>query len=230
MQDRYTTKNPALYSFIIILIFLCTSLVFIVYDWMVQRRQLKVMQSATNANTVVSSIFPASVQQRILQDAEERANIKSRAKQSVSYGSGARKQLKNFLDGEQPEHRGEGADVTAFSTKPIADLFTHATVMFADISGFTAWSSVREPSQVFTLLETVYASFDEAAKKLRVFKVETIGKSKPSNVLVGYSIKNIITTHRSYLPISVRCTVGDCYVGKRTHALVFTSATTVVCY
>ena len=47
--------------------------------------------------------------------------------------------------------------------------------MFADIVGFTAWSSVREPSQVFTLLETVYATFDETARKRKVFKVETVG-------------------------------------------------------
>ena len=47
--------------------------------------------------------------------------------------------------------------------------------MFADIAGFTAWSSVREPCQVFTLLETVYRAFDMMAKRRRVFKVETIG-------------------------------------------------------
>jgi class 3 adenylate cyclase len=47
--------------------------------------------------------------------------------------------------------------------------------MFADICGFTAWSSVREPSQVFTLLEQIYNSFDAIAKKKRIFKVETIG-------------------------------------------------------
>ena len=46
------------------------------------------------------------------------------------------------------------------ASKPIADLFTETTIMFADICGFTAWSSVREPSQVFTLLETVYRAFD----------------------------------------------------------------------
>ena len=40
---------------------------------------------------------------------------------------------------------------------------------------FSAWSSVREPSQVFSLLETVYAAFDEIAKRRRVFKVETVG-------------------------------------------------------
>jgi len=48
-------------------------------------------------------------------------------------------------------------------------------IVFADIAGFTAWSSVREPCQVFTLLETLYHAFDEIAKRRRVFKVETIG-------------------------------------------------------
>jgi class 3 adenylate cyclase len=60
---------------------------------------------------------------------------------------------------------------------PVADLYPEATVMFADISGFTAWSSVREPTQVFTLLETLYGSFDAIARKRGVFKVETIGDS-----------------------------------------------------
>lgn len=44
-----------------------------------------------------------------------------------------------------------------------------------DIVGFTAWSSVREPTQVFSLLETVYHAFDEIARTRRVFKVETVG-------------------------------------------------------
>lgn len=44
-------------------------------------------------------------------------------------------------------------------------------------AGFTAWSSgVREPSQVFTLLETVYRASDKIAKRRRVFKVETVGE------------------------------------------------------
>ena len=47
--------------------------------------------------------------------------------------------------------------------------------MFGDLVGFTAWSSGREPSQVFNLLETIYYSFDALAHKRKVFKVETIG-------------------------------------------------------
>jgi len=49
--------------------------------------------------------------------------------------------------------------------------------MFCDISGFTAWSSTRDPSQVFILLQTVFQAFDKIAKRRKVFKVETIGDS-----------------------------------------------------
>jgi class 3 adenylate cyclase len=48
-------------------------------------------------------------------------------------------------------------------------------VLFADIAGFTAWASQRDPIQVFTLLETLYGAFDAIAEKRGVFKVETIG-------------------------------------------------------
>jgi class 3 adenylate cyclase len=47
--------------------------------------------------------------------------------------------------------------------------------MFADLVGFTAWSSVREPTQVFMLLETLYRAFDRIANQRGVFKVETVG-------------------------------------------------------
>ena len=57
----------------------------------------------------------------------------------------------------------------------IASFFPETTVMFADISGFTAWASTREPAQVFQLLETIYGAFDEIARKKQIFKVETVG-------------------------------------------------------
>ena len=61
---------------------------------------------------------------------------------------------------------GLGSDSNA-AAKPIADLFTGATVMFADIVHFTAWSSVREPPQVLLLLETIYSAFDRLARRNR---------------------------------------------------------------
>lgn len=38
-----------------------------------------------------------------------------------------------------------------------------------------AWSSTREPTQVFTLLEVLYSAFDRMASRRRIFKVETVG-------------------------------------------------------
>lgn len=58
---------------------------------------------------------------------------------------------------------------------PIAESFDQVTVLFGDIAGFTHWSSGHPPTQVFDLLETLYAEFDAAARMLGVFKVETIG-------------------------------------------------------
>jgi class 3 adenylate cyclase len=43
--------------------------------------------------------------------------------------------------------------------------------MFADISGFTSWSSTRNPEAVLRLLECIYRAFDLIAKAQRVYKV-----------------------------------------------------------
>ena len=74
-----------------------------------------------------------------------------------------------FLDGN--------SQMSSTCDQPIADFFPSCTVFFADIAGFTAWSSTREPTQVFMLLQTVYQNFDAIAKRRKVFKVETIGTS-----------------------------------------------------
>jgi class 3 adenylate cyclase len=79
--------------------------------------------------------------------------------------------LKSFLQASSKAREGGGAE----QSRQIADLFPETTVLFADIAGFTAWSSVREPSHVFTLLEAIYGAFDAIAAKRGVFKVETIG-------------------------------------------------------
>jgi hypothetical protein len=64
---------------------------------------------------------------------------------------------------------------SSIGDEPIADFWPNTTILFSSLSGFSAWSSTREPSQVFTLLETVYGAMDKAAGRLGVFKVETVG-------------------------------------------------------
>ena len=70
-----------------------------------------------------------------------------------------------------------GYDVSCVDVKPSGSSISTADPNFLSLypTGFTAWSSVREPSQVFVLLEAVYDSFDKIAKRRGIFKVETIG-------------------------------------------------------
>ena len=74
-----------------------------------------------------------------------------------------------------------GYDVSCVDVKPsgylnkLIDLNGLSCFLSFYPTGFTAWSSVREPSQVFVLLEAVYDSFDKIAKRRGIFKVETIG-------------------------------------------------------
>jgi class 3 adenylate cyclase len=169
-RANYSSSRPEVFTAILAAVFIATGIVFLVYVKFVQRRQNKVMATALRTNAIVSSLFPTAVRDRMMKEAEEQAERDARNKTSSVVA--AKHRLKNFLE-DEPEEFGKEAD--PFSTKPIADLFPETTIMMADMVGFTAWSSVREPCQVFTLLETVYHAFDQIAKRRRVFKVETIG-------------------------------------------------------
>jgi class 3 adenylate cyclase len=169
MEDLYTTNSPMIFTIAIVFIFLFTTVTFLVYDFLVERRQQKVMRAAVQTSAIVSSLFPSVIRDRLFA-----AEAELPTKKDKQGGFHTPKLLmQTFL-------RDDGASRTIASSvedRPIAELFTAATVMFADISGFTAWSSMREPAQVFTLLETIYGAFDAIAKRRGVFKVETIGDS-----------------------------------------------------
>mmetsp|Transcript_12927 Transcript_12927/g.30656 ORF Transcript_12927/g.30656 Transcript_12927/m.30656 type:complete len:1240 (-) Transcript_12927:54-3773(-) len=167
--------ETTLYPLGIVMIFVFTTAVFLLHDTFIARRQARIEETAARSNAIVQSLFPAQVRERLLMGSDEKAS------QHISIGN--EEKTPNPGDSVQPTakeaaHALEDGDLVTdrlLRTKPIADLFPNATVMFADICGFTAWSSVREPTQVFTLLEQIYNSFDILARKRRVFKVETIG-------------------------------------------------------
>ena len=146
----YTSKEPIGVAMVVVFSFVITAVLFAIFVYFVERRQRTVMETAKRTNDVVASLFPENVRARILKDTEEQ--IANGCKNGASGSINSKVQLKEFMNEEA-----EGNDIgNAYGSKPIADLFPEATVLFADIAGFTAWSSVREPCQVFTLLETVY--------------------------------------------------------------------------
>jgi hypothetical protein len=169
LQTQNTGAKPILLTMAVISVFFLTTLVFMGYDSMVDRRQRVVMTTAEQTSAIVNAMFPAEVRDRLLGNTERRDKKKDRLLPFLTEAPKTR--LTTFLNnGDKSAGQEQSPE-----SKPIADLFPNTTVMFADIAGFTAWSSSREPSQVFTLLETVYQAFDNIAKRRRVFKVETIG-------------------------------------------------------
>ena len=161
------TDMPYIFTVAICVIFSAMAVTFLVYDRFVQRRNNKVIDAATKSNEIINTLFPQQVRDRLFANRQqdmEVNNTKSKLKSMINTGDYAASTDDEEID-----------DNIMYKTKPIADLFPETTILFADIAGFTAWSSVREPSQVFILLETLYRAFDEIAKKRRVFKVETVG-------------------------------------------------------
>ncbi len=50
-----------------------------------------------------------------------------------------------------------------------------ATVLFADLVGFTAWAERTSPELVVKKLDTIFGAFDEMAERLELEKIKTIG-------------------------------------------------------
>eukprot|EP00539_Tryblionella_compressa_P008436 CAMPEP_0178765990 /NCGR_PEP_ID=MMETSP0744-20121128/18796_1 /TAXON_ID=913974 /ORGANISM="Nitzschia punctata, Strain CCMP561" /LENGTH=677 /DNA_ID=CAMNT_0020421623 /DNA_START=22 /DNA_END=2051 /DNA_ORIENTATION=- len=138
---------------------------FLLFDCLVQRRQAAILSTALRQNALVSSLFPKNIQKQLMEELDQQEAVKNKT---------GKASLRSYLNDEVMEVEDaplKGGD----KSKPIADLFPETTIMFADIAGFTAWSSTREPTQVFTLLEALYGEFDSIAKRRRVFKVEVVG-------------------------------------------------------
>ncbi|CAB9498657.1 Receptor-type guanylate cyclase gcy [Seminavis robusta] len=175
--DEYNTNAPVVLTFATVAIFVFMIAIFLLYDFLVEKRQTVVLNEATQSTAIVSSLFPKNVRERLMKETRQNLGIRSK--------SGRR----NFMNVSRTE----------MECAPIAELFPNCSVFFADIAGFTAWSSTREPSQVFMLLQGLYQEFDKLAKHWKVFKVETIGdtymaatglpqpQKNHATILVGYA-------------------------------------------
>jgi hypothetical protein len=120
------------------------------------------MKKAVETTAVVASLFPENVRERLIQ-----GQIGTDSGKGGTFMN-QNNRLKGFINDGGKDDDG---------LQPIAELYPRCTVLFSDLAGFTAWSSTREPAQVFILLQTVYQAFDVIAKRRKVFKVETIGDS-----------------------------------------------------
>eukprot|EP00980_Cylindrotheca_fusiformis_P015725 scaffold4542_cov110-Cylindrotheca_fusiformis.AAC.2 len=158
-EDSFKTDNATRCTIAVIAIFAFTSLVFLLYDYSVGKRQRTVMDRIVKQDRIVSDVFPTAIRDRLYEN--QAKNMLTGDDDMLDNDDG----LIGFADGRSK----------SMASAPLADLFPSVTVVFADLVGFTAWSSAREPHQVFILLETIYGAFDKLAYRHGIFKVETVG-------------------------------------------------------
>ncbi len=69
------------------------------------------------------------------------------------------------------------ADRLKDSDEMIADEFASASILFADVAGFTPMAATLEPGEVVTLLNEVFTDFDAMVAARGLEKIKTIGDS-----------------------------------------------------
>ena len=57
----------------------------------------------------------------------------------------------------------------------IADSYPETTVLFADVAGFTSWTTRTDPDRVIGLLDDLFTRFDEVAATHGIEKLKTMG-------------------------------------------------------
>lgn len=179
-DDAFYSTLPLYMTLAVLVLFAFTSLVFLLYDFYVQRRNNKVIETAFRTNAIVAKLFPTQIHDRLFGMHEDKSPpLKGggmMGRSSITQSS--KFKLNSFLSSTAMNPTNP-TDSTSFTQErgSLADFFPAATVMFGDVKGFSAWASVRSPTDVFTLLETIYGAFDKLAKKRKILKVESIKDS-----------------------------------------------------
>lgn len=106
----YDKNIPEIFAAVVAITFTCIALVMIVYDILVQRRNNRLVANAARSNAVVSSLFPGTIRDRVL---EQRSTM-GKMKMYVRGGDGP----------------GRGDD------KPLAELFLGTFALSLCVRGF----------------------------------------------------------------------------------------------
>ena len=125
-NEKFISDKPYYYAAAVVGCFIVTSIVFIIYDCLVSRRQKVVMDSANKTHAIVSSLYPADVRDRLMEEMEEK-----RKRASNNRADFLTNTVRSAV-ASSPEIG--GAFCTSdkiFGSKPIAELYPATTIMFA---------------------------------------------------------------------------------------------------
>jgi hypothetical protein len=124
MEDDYVTNDAVIFTVVSIMIFVFTAATFLVYDYLVERRQKKVYGAAKKSTAIVSSLFPSNVRDRLFDENEKKPEV---SKKGAFYANQVASAMEAY-GGEDGEISASG--IIKRKGPAIADLFPEA-VSFA---------------------------------------------------------------------------------------------------
>lgn len=159
LRSHFLTNLPAWYAAMSLVVFMVVFLAIVGFDKLVEIRQRVMMEQAVQSNAILSSLFPEQVRERLFRntsagmedveaDGAMTSPVQRQSDDEIVMGGSSR--LKTFLS----EH-----EVDQQNNRPIADLFPHCTVLFADIAGYVRQCSLFRPVKRWRFLLLTFHSF-----------------------------------------------------------------------
>jgi hypothetical protein len=126
LKDKYMTHDPYLFALAILGVFLFTTGIFFCYDCAVERRQRNISRVAKRTTDIVKSLFPKNVQERIMAEAKQEAEMAEKGMGKGAFRISMKDRLKETLSTPDNGDRNESVQR---NMPPIADLFPSTTIM-----------------------------------------------------------------------------------------------------
>ena len=129
LREGYKTGNSIWYTCAVLVVFCVTSLVFLMYDFAVRRRQRIVMERIRRQDKIVSNLFPSKYRDRLYNSiGDGRRSTESTGSERSETDIQSRTRRNLDLQDFEMDHLLESA--------PLADLYLSTTVMFAGMYQF----------------------------------------------------------------------------------------------
>ena len=168
-------------------------ILFLFYEYSIHQNKKKLISINQHTSEIANHYYPHNIAQRLFQQRHEfilanQKKIRSKRKSIFDKMKDPSALVRNPTRVHQddvtvlslsskisPRVEEKSEKIRGQQNSFIAEYHEDVTVLFADISGFTTWSSTRTPVEVFLLLESLFSLYDNYAELHGIFKIETVG-------------------------------------------------------
>ena len=120
-QDEFFTDRPAVYTAVVASVFVVCVLVFLAYNFLVERRQKMILDTAVRSNEVINSLFPPKFRDRLFSASNKKQRLELEESKFFKAVASQKLRLTSLLSNNKYYHHSD--------EEPIADVFSNTTVV-----------------------------------------------------------------------------------------------------